>query len=227
MDLLASLINQGRSLIIVPTKVLVNHLYERLLSLQEKISSEDLKNKIILPYTGSNKEKDLLEKKKIDIFICTQAFFHKNFELLKRADFSLIFVDDVDSFLKSGKNVEHLFYMLGFTQREIELALKREKEEEDFEKLLKIKERHKRKLKRLIVSSATLKPKTNRAILFQNLLGFEITRFVSTLRRVEDLYYQPEKREFFFLLDRVEEIVKNLDPPGILFIEEHYGRSRD
>lgn len=222
--LLACLLNRGRSLIIVPTKVLVNHLYERILSMQEKITSKEIKEKIILPYTGSAKEKELLEKKKVDIFLCTQAFFHRNFELLKRADFSLIFVDDVDSFLKSGKNVEHLFYMLGFTEREIELALKRDKEEEDFEKLLKIKERHKKKLKRLIVSSATLKPKTNRAILFQNLLGFEITRFVSTLRRVEDLYLEPEKTEFFFLLDKVIEIVKKLDPPGILFIEEHYGR---
>ena len=222
--LLACLVNQGKSLIIVPTKVLVNHLYERLLAIQERISKKDLREKIILPYTGSKKEKEILENKKVDLFICTQAFFHRNFELLKKLDFSLIFVDDVDSFLKSGKNVEHLFYMLGFTQKEIELALKRDKEEEDFEKLLKIKERHKKKLKRLIVSSATLKPKTNRALLFQNLLGFEITRFVSTLRRVEDLYFQPEKRDFFYLLDQVVEIVKKLDPPGILFIEEHYGR---
>ncbi len=222
--LLSCLLNQGRSLIIVPTKVLVNHLYERLLSMQERVSDKSLKEKIILPYTGSAKEKELLEKKKVDIFLCTQAFFHRNFELLKKADFSLIFVDDVDSFLKSGKNVEHLFYLLGFTEREIELALKRDKEEEDFEKLLKIKEKHKKKLKRLIVSSATLKPKTNRAILFQNLLGFEITRFVSTLRRVEDLYLEPENTEFFYLLDKVFEIVRELDPPGILFIEEHYGR---
>lgn len=222
--LLACLLNQGRSLIIVPTKVLVNHLYERILSMQEKISSKELKEKKILLYTGSAKERELLEKKKVDIFLCTQAFFHRNFELLKKADFSLIFVDDVDSFLKSGKNVEHLFQMLGYTEREIELALKRDKEEEEFEELLKIKERHKKKLKRLIVSSATLKPKTNRAILFQNLLGFEIARFVSTLRKVEDLYLKLEKPEFFSLLDKVIEVVKNLDPPGILFIEEHYGR---
>jgi len=222
--LVACLLNQGRSLIIVPTKMLVNHLYERLLKLQEKSSDTHIKYKRILPYTGSSKEKELLSEKKFDIFICTQAFFHRNFELLKKADFNLIFVDDVDSFLKSGKNVEHLFYMLGFTEKEIALALKREKEEEDFEELLKIKERYKKNLKRLIVSSATLKPKTNRAILFQNLLGFEITRFVSTLRKVEDLYYIPEKRNLEDLLHMVFKIVKELPPPGLLFIEEEYGR---
>jgi len=222
--LMVSLLNPGKTLIIVPTKVLVNHLLERLLSLQEKASMKRVKDKRILSYTGSNKEKALLERGEVDIFLCTQAFFHKNFELLRQADFSLIFVDDVDSFLKSGKNVENLFYLLGFTSKEIELALKREKEEEDFIELNHIKDRHRRRLKRLIVSSATLKPKTGRAILFQNLLGFEITRFVSTLRKVEDLYLLPEERDFEALLEKASEIIKGLSRPGLLFIEEGYGR---
>jgi reverse gyrase len=222
--LLSCLLNPERSLILVPTKVLVNHLYERLQDLQEKTSSEELRVRRILSYTGSNQEKRLLEEKDFDIFICTQAFFHRNYELLKKADFSLVFVDDVDSFLKSGKNVEHLFYMLGFSQREIELALKREKEEEDFERLWKIKERHSRKLKRLIVSSATLKPKTSRAILFQNLLGFEITRFVSSLRKVEDLYMETDSPTFEALMEKAYEVVKKIGPGGLLFVEEGAGR---
>ncbi len=222
--LLACLLNNQKSLILVPTKVLVKHLTERLIDLQSKVSRNDLKKKLILAYTGSNKEKERLEARLFDIFICTQAFFHKNYSLLKELDFSLIFVDDVDSFLKSGKNVEHLFYLLGFSANDIALALKRDKDEEDLAKLLKIKDKQFKNSKRLIVSSATLKPRTNRAILFQNLLGFEITRFVSSLRKVEDLYLEAPFHTFEDLLERACEIVKSIGPGGILFIEEGYGR---
>lgn len=222
--LLACLLNPEKSLIIVPTKVLVTHLKERLLTLQSKTTKEALRNKKILCYTGSKEEKETLGKGLFDIFICTQAFFHRNYTLLKELDFSLIFVDDVDSFLKSGKNVDQLFYLLGFSEKEVALALKREKNEEDFSKLLKIKEKQRKKSKRLIVSSATLKPKTNRAILFQNLLGFEVTRFVSTLRKVEDLYYEVSSSDFEFMLEKAFEIAKILGKGGLLFIEESYGK---
>lgn len=222
--LLISLMNPGKTLIIVPTKVLVAHLTERLLSLQEKTSKTELRTKKILSYTGSSKEKTILEKGDFDIFVCTQAFFHRNFDLLRTVDFSLIFVDDVDSFLKSGKNVDHLFLLLGFTEEEIQLALKRDKDEEDYEELTKIKERYQKKLKRLIVSSATLKPRTGRAILFQNLLGFEITRFVSSLRKVRDLYQVVETGDLHGLCQQALSAIEVLREGGILFVEESFGR---
>ncbi len=222
--LISSLLNSKKSLIIVPTKVLVQHLYERISQLKEKALEDTIKNHKILAYQGSTQEKRLLEAKNFDIFICTQAFFHKNFELLTKIDFSLIFVDDVDSFLKNGKNVENLFYLLGFTKEEVTLALKREKEEEDFEELLRIKEKHLKKYRNLIISSATLKPKTNRILLFQNLLGFEITRFVSSLRKVEDCYLEMEKRDWENLLEKTYEICKDLKGGGLLFVEESWGR---
>ena len=230
--LITSLLTSKKVLIIVPTKVLVKQVEEKLNSYLEKLKDPNLKHKIILAYTGSTKEKELLEKGKFNIFICTSAFMHRNFELLKTLDFSLIFVDDVDSFLKSSKNVDNLFLLLGFSKEEIELALKRNKEEEDYEKLLKIKEKHKKKVKQLIVSSATLKPKTNRVLLFQNLLGFEITRFVSTLRKVVDTYISVDledkknKDEIFYkLLEVAENLIHNLKDGGLIFVEESFGRN--
>ncbi|MFN3505769.1 MAG: DEAD/DEAH box helicase, partial [Caldimicrobium sp.] len=214
--LLACLFEPEKSLILVPTKILVKHLYERIAEIQAKTTNKSIKNKTLLYYTGSPKEKKLLEKGSFDIFICTQAFFHKNYALLKNPNFSLIFVDDVDSFLKSGKNVEHLFYLLGFTEKEIALALKRDKNEDEFIELSKIKENHRDKFKKLIVSSATLKPKTSRAILFQNLLGFEVTRFVSTLRKVEDLYYEVASTDFENLLESAYELIRILGKGGLL-----------
>ncbi|MFN3568015.1 MAG: reverse gyrase, partial [Caldimicrobium sp.] len=224
--LLACLLEQGKSLILVPTKILVKHLFERISEIQANTTDKKIKNKVLLSYTGSAREKDLLEKGSFDVFICTQAFFHKNYNLLKDLNFSLIFVDDVDSFLKSGKNVERLFYILGFTEEEIALALKRDKNEDDFYELAKIKENHRERWKKLIVSSATLKPKTSRAILFQNLLGFEVTRFVSTLRKVEDLYYEVIPADFATLLEKAYDLVKILGKGGLLFIEESYGKEK-
>ncbi|PMP66420.1 MAG: reverse gyrase [Thermodesulfobacterium geofontis] len=230
--LITSLLTPRKALIIVPTKVLVKQTEEKLNYYLGKIKDKSLKNKIILTYTGSEKEKELLEKGKFDIFVCTSAFMHRNFELLKIIDFSLIFVDDVDSFLKNSKNVDNLFLLLGFSKEEIELALKRDKEEKDYENLLKIKEKHKKKTKQLIISSATLKPKTNRVLLFQNLLGFEITRFVSTLRKVIDTYLpvslddkSDKEKVFLKLLEIAEILVKNLKEGGLIFVEENFGKS--
>ena len=157
--LISCLLTSKKALIIVPTKVLVKQVEEKLNNYLAKGKKASFKNKLILAYKGSNKEKELLEKGKFDIFICTSAFLHRNFELLKNIDFSLIFVDDVDSFLKNSKNVDNLFLLLGFSKKEIELALKRNKEEKDYENLLRIKEKHKKRIKQLIISSATLNQK--------------------------------------------------------------------
>ncbi|MBO8144285.1 MAG: reverse gyrase [Thermodesulfobacterium sp.] len=230
--LISCLLTSKKALIIVPTKVLVKQVEEKLNNYLAKGKKASFKNKLILAYKGSNKEKELLEKGKFDIFICTSAFLHRNFELLKNIDFSLIFVDDVDSFLKNSKNVDNLFLLLGFSKKEIELALKRNKEEKDYENLLRIKEKHKKRIKQLIISSATLKPKTNRVLLFQNLLGFEITRFVSTLRKVIDTYIpinlndkKTKKEVFYKLLEVTEILIGNLKEGGLLFIEEAFGKS--
>lgn len=230
--LISCLLTSKKALIIVPTKVLVKQVEEKLRNYLERIEDLSLKNKKILAYTGSSKEKTLLENEEFDIFVCTSAFMHRNFDLLKNLDFSLVFVDDVDSFLKSSKNVDNLFLLLGFSKKEIELALKRNKEEEDYEKLFKIKEKHQKKTKQLIISSATLKPKTNRVLLFQNLLGFEITRFVSTLRKVVDTYIpvklngeKNKEKVFYKLLEIAEKLIRNLKEGGLVFVEESFGKS--
>jgi len=227
--LLACLLTPHKSMIIVPTKMLVAQVEEKLLSMLDKVTSKEIKKKRILSYQGRNKEKELLLEGKFDVFICTLSFLHRNFDLLQNMDFSLLFIDDVDSLLRSGKNVEQLFKLLGFSDEEIALALKRDKEEEDFENLQRIRKRHERKHKQLIVSSATLRPRTNRVLLFRNLLGFEITRFVSTLRKVEDTYILCEvpsqKEEIFkYLLNEVASLCSRLGKGGLVFLEESFGR---
>ncbi|QER42880.1 reverse gyrase [Thermodesulfobacterium sp. TA1] len=224
--LLGALLTSKKALIIVPTKMLVNQVETKINEFLDKTSSSALKKKRILAYTGNKKEKELLEKQNFDVFICTSAFMHKNFEVLKKIDFSLIFVDDVDSFLKSSKNVDNLFLLLGFSEEEIRLALKREKTEDDYSELLKIKQNHRNHQKQLIISSATLRPRTNRVFLFQNLLGFEITRFISTLRKVVDTCLDlGEPRDIHRLSEEAIKLAKALGKGGLIFIEESYGRA--
>lgn len=215
-----SLIDEGKSLIILPTKLLVTQFYNKINNFSDK-SGIDRK---ILRYSGKPDEKNRLQNGDFDIFICTTAFLHRNFDILSNLKFSYIFIDDVDSFLKSGKNVENLFKLIGFSDEDIKLGLRRDTSPEFYEKLDKLKEKITTKL---VISSATLKPKTNRAILFQNLLGFEITRFLSTLRKIEDYHIPVAEKDgdiFSKLLEKSWEVAKNLGNGGIFFLEEEYGR---
>lgn len=214
-----AILNDGKTLIILPTKLLVTQFYQKIVDYTGKSQI----NRKILKYSGHKKEKELLESGEFDVFICTTAFFHKNFNTLSRFKFSYVFVDDVDSFLKSGKNIENLFRLIGFSDEDIRLGLKTESSPEYFAKLDRLREKVDT---RLIVSSATLKPKTNRAILFQNLLGFEITRFNSALRKIEDYYIQPENQDTKLkgMINLCVEMLKRLKEGGILFVEEELGR---
>ncbi len=239
--LIISFFSSEKTLILVPTKLLVKQTEEKLLLFKEKVKDPFLKGKKILSYTGSEKEKQKLLEQDFHIFICTSNFLYKNFELLKDINFSFIFVDDVDSFLKNSKNVDYLFLLLGFLPEEIKLALKRNKEQEDYDKLSIVKNKYQKRLKQLIISSATLKPKTNRILLFKNLLGFEVTRFVSTLRKVIDTYIveqnleEIEDKEKLFevflkkidlLLTRIKEkLPKGESIGGLIFVEESYGKA--
>ncbi len=227
--LLACLLTRGRALVILPTKMLVTQALEKLINFRDKTKDRQIRKKEILAYQGTKKEKNLISEGKFDILIGTINFFHRNFELLNSLDFSLVFIDDVDSLLKSGKNVDQLFKLLGFTEEEIALALKRDKEEEDYKELQIIRNKHAKVHKQLILSSATLRPKTNRVILFQNLLGFEVTRFVSSLRKVEDTYLVEEEgkqkeRSKEECLDLAAELCLRLGKGGLLFLEESFGR---
>jgi len=123
-------------------------------------------------------------------------FLYKNVDLIPR-DFSFIFVDDVDSFLKTAKNIDKALYLLGFEPRDIELTMKyirmrRNVTEENAEEINSLREQVKRISKKakgvMVVSSATSNPKSERIRLFKELLSFDVGRPVFYLRNVEDVY---------------------------------------
>jgi Reverse gyrase len=141
-------------------------------------------------------------------------FLYKNHDKIPK-DFSLVFVDDVDSFLKTAKNIDKALYLLGFDEEDINLALeviklkaKQNKTDEDWNKINQLTEElRKIEVKRrgvLIVSSATSNPKSSRIKLFRELLGFEVGTPTFYLRNIVDSYDNIENHE-------LSELIKNLE----------------
>ncbi len=213
--LLALLFFSPKSLALVPTRLLCEQFAERLSQANDKLGT----HKRILAYRGRKSERREFEEGNFDILVCTSAFMYQNVETFAKFNFRLVFVDDVDSFLKNSRHVDSLFKVLGFSEDEIALALKRNKTREDYERLFEVRQRFRGA--RLIISSATLRPRTNRLALFQNLLGFDVQRAVSTLRNVKDAFESvPEER----LFSRTLELIRELGRGGLVFLSEDRGR---
>lgn len=161
-----------------------------------------------LAYTGKKEEKEKIKKDEYDILITTTQFMYKNRSIINKK-FDLIFVDDVDSILKSGKKINDILLLLGFDEKTLEktLALIKEKKYDEIKKLNK-----KSIYGNLIVSSATANPKSKRVLLFKYLLGFEISRPSFNLRNIEDLYEEECSWE------KSAKWIKKLGRGGLVFL---------
>ncbi len=216
--LITSLFTGGKALLIFPTRLLSDQAYGRLEEMEGNLKT----GKRILLYESKKRIKERFLNGDWDILVGTNMFFHKNFGNLMvfSEDLSFVFLDDIDSFLKRAKNVDLLFKLLGFTDRDIRIALKSEKDERDYGYLERLRERVRRTV--LVVSSATLKPRTNRVKLFQNLLGFSVQKATSTVRNVEDTYVRV--RDYDEGVKVAEGILSSLGGGGLLYLPSYMGR---
>lgn len=224
--------NLGKVYIIFPTNLLVNQAKERLIGFgvnEENIlaySSKFFKTKKL--QDGAKKR---IKSGEFKILITTTNFLYKNFEIIPKGEFKLIFIDDVDSILKRAKNIDKIIYLFGFEEVDIEktyqfINLKRnllksevKENEKSINKFRELKEEvEKIKNKRkgvLIVSSATSNPKSSRIMLFRELFDFEIGRSQISLRNIEEIYeYLNEKDLYSLSLERI----KKLGNGGLVFL---------
>ncbi|WP_456463643.1 reverse gyrase [Persephonella sp.] len=218
-----------KSYLIFPTQMLVNQAHERLVSFG--VSEED-----IIAYTSKfaktkkkqEELKDRIKNNDFKILLTTTMFLYKNIDIIPKGEYGLVFVDDVDSVLKTAKNIDKVLMLLGFSQEDIEYTLKfitfkqnlfkkGQPTEEDFEllqhwqsKVQKIAEKRKGVL---IVSSATSNPRSKRVNLFRELLGFEVGRPSLTLRNIEDIYEKPED-----VWKKSIEVINRLGKGGLAFL---------
>ena len=216
--LVMGLFLKPRILMIFPTRLLAQQAGDRLQELSEKLG---IKKKILV-YKSNKKVREQFLNGDWDILLGTNMFLHKNFENLINFKFRLIFIDDIDSFLKRGKNVDYLFKLLGFTDDEIKLALKENKTERDYDKLARIRKRKRDTV--LIVSSATLKPRGKRAYLFRNLLGFDVQKAITTLRNIVDV--AEEVKDLNEALEKSVQLIKKLGKGGLVYLSVFYGKEK-
>jgi len=214
------------SYIILPTKLLVEQTFK-------KLKDFGLSEKEVLYFLEESKKekekkRERLKNKDFLILLTTSMFLYKNYKDIPR-EFEFLFVDDVDSFLKTAKNIDKALYLLGFSENDINLAMnlirmkeKPKKNEKDWEEIARLQEnlkdiKEKKKEGVLVVSSATSNPKSNRIKLFRELLGFEVGTPVFYLRNVVDAYSYLEN-------DKIENWIKKLGNGGILFIPSDKGK---
>jgi reverse gyrase len=222
----------GKVYLVFPTNLLVNQAKERLLNYgvdQEKIiaySSRFYKTK-----KEQDSAKNRIKSGDFKILITTTNFLYKNFNLIQRGIFKLIFIDDVDSILKRAKHLDKILYLLGFDENDILKTLELinlkkslinknlEENREALEKLNILKnEIEKIKEKRkgvLIVSSATSNPKSTRLQIFRELFDLEIGRMGVTLRNIVEIYENVQQESLYSLsLERI----KKLGDGGLIFL---------
>jgi reverse gyrase len=216
-----------KSYIIVPTTLLVQQIVEKIQIFSNNIG----KNFNIVYYHGllGDKEKKEAIKKilegNFDVLITTDRFIITKSEELKGIKFDFVFVDDVDSFLKSPKNIDKILLLLGFDLDIINLSM-RLLETKDIEEKEKIREKireykNNNKIGILVVSGATLKAKrTKRIRLFEELLDFQVGFKPEFVRNIKDVYIDKSKN----IEEHVLDLIKEFGSGALVFVPQSLGK---
>jgi len=207
-----------KSYVVVPTTTLVIQAEEKAKSLSLNVGCTPRIIAVHGKMKKAEKERalELVKSGDFDVLISTIAFARKNLETLEGQRFRFVFVDDVDAVLKSGRSVDAILRIVGFSREDVDTGLKilnlqreiaklhREGEGGEEERSKRIEElrveldryrgilRGRDGVSRLIVSSATGRPRGSKVRLFRVLLGFEAGgRGDIGLRNVVDAYIVP------------------------------------
>ena len=223
---------------IVPTRVLLKQVYEKILRMLENVNCQ-LK---IIALGINNINKAELDISKYDVVISSATYLSRNFKLFTSSKFDLIIVDDVDALLKNSKNVDRVLLLLGFNQDVIDKAYKlviakinlfkalSEGNNENYKKykekveLLRVeidKFLSENNVGQLIVSSATGRSRGLKAKVFKELLGFEAGCVMEYLRNVTDVY--DEAHSLNEMIDKTIRYVKMFGKGGLVFVAHDLG----
>ncbi|WP_457601049.1 reverse gyrase, partial [Hydrogenivirga sp.] len=216
-----------KSYIILPTKLLLEQVQKRLL--EAGVPKKELLVAGDTTAKGKRETKDRIVRGDFSVLVTTSMYLYKNYEIIPK-EFDFIFVDDVDSFLKTAKNIDKVLFLLGFTEEDVQQAYdlirlkeKRNKSKEDWDLIKRESEKLSGMAKKakgvLVVSSATGNPRSSRIKLFRELLGFEVGRPTVYLRNITDVYEEAEDIDRA-LVDRV----KRFGGGGLIFVSSDAGK---
>ena len=228
-------LNSGsRSYLILPSSLLVQHVHERFEDYLRKLGRE---LRVVSYRSGLSEARaadvlSAISSGDFDVLITTDRFLYNRYDLLRGKEFDYVFVDDVDSFLRSPRNIDKVVELMGYDPavvetvlRMIRLTRKRKPTEEDFreyESLDEELERYRRSSTRkvLIVSGATARARrTLRIRVFRELFGFEPGHTFELVRNI-GLYYL---RQVGDLREQVVELVKRHGGGALVFVPQTAG----
>jgi len=208
--------------IIVPTSLLVKHLLDKVSDFLEKISHIGTPKPIVLGYYSAMPKREAKETLRriadqdFSILITTDRFLYNRFDIIKNVKFDFIFVDDVDSFLKSPKNIDKIVLLMGFSPEDLEKVL--EAEEQPPSAPFNMPKQTNNRV--LVVSGATLRGKrTKRIKVFRQLFGFEPGFSPEFVRNVSNLFI----RSVDDIKNRTVELVKRHGPGCLIFVPQVKG----
>jgi len=235
-------VNGKRSYLIVPTSLLVQQTIEKIKVYSEKLGLEIKTSFYHASMSNSEKEVELekIEKGEFEILVTTDRFLVTHFEKIQGKAFDFVFVDDVDSFLKSPRNIDKIMKILGFNDAIINSALEiielrreanrlarmgksPEKISERIEFLRKQINEYKNyhTVGLLVVSGATVKAKRTRRIkLFEELLNFQIGFKPEFLRKIKDYYLKAEGS----MEEQVLKIIEKFGSGCLVFVPSTHGK---
>ncbi|MDW8237887.1 MAG: reverse gyrase, partial [Aquificaceae bacterium] len=212
------------SYIIVPTQILVKQTKERLFS----FGVSDAEMLVFSDESGKKKEilRERLKNKDFRILVSTSMFLYKNFQDIS-SEFEFIFIDDVDSFLKTATNVDKVLKLMNFEDSDIEVGMQilklksmQNKDEGVFNKIKELQERLQRVQRRgvLVISSATSTPRLVRAGLFREMLGFDLSSPAFYVRKTVDAFDKDFSKH-------PVEWIKQLGRGCLLFVSADFGKA--
>lgn len=176
---------------------------------------------------------ELISRGEFKILVITNSFLSRYFELLRRHEYDVVIVDDVDSLLRSEKNILRLLFLLGFTEGVVELAKKRHQllwkilvnkslnNEESYSNYIKEYlnldlqiETAVKKMKRrqLVVASATGRIKGLMGRVLKDLLHVDVSGITIYGRDVSDSYVA---ERFENIAQELAGVIEKLGPGGL------------
>ncbi|MBB5253055.1 reverse gyrase [Sulfurisphaera ohwakuensis] len=214
-----------RSILIFPTRSLVKQAVDRISMYSNKTNIE---TKLLYYHSGINESQKqelykALNAGDFNIFIATNRFFIDKINELKNIKYDFMFVDDVDTALKSSKSAETILNLAGFSKDDIlsvkELLRKSREDESVYTKIQEIRG-NKLKGKTIVFSSATL---TRGNPVLSALMGFRPGSSVIYLRKIIDTYaYLPNNDDD--VINLLKELLNKLGEGGLIFVPVDKGQ---
>ncbi|BBG24207.1 Reverse gyrase [Sulfuracidifex tepidarius] len=205
-----------KSLLMFPTKTLVNQVKQKV----QQVASNTSSDVRLLVYDSGMKQAQRAEFMKslgeedFDIAILSSRFAMMNLENLSVLDFDFLFVDDVDSALKSNKSARTVTLLAGYTDEDIERVKELLKQSYNdpsaFSKIASLRKRD----KVVVFSSATVN-RSNPVL--SSLMGFKPGSSNIYLRKVVDSFIEMPKDENS-VIEMVDSLIKKLGSGGLIFV---------